>query len=350
MHRRALFKDLDRLARGVSRSFYLTLRIAPRAVRGQLVCGYLFCRAADTIADTRILPAAERLDLLRLYRAQLEREEPIAADLDRIRGAVAGASQVPEERELLERLDACFAAYLRFDVADRILLRRLVTTLTRGMEMDLERFPPEESGDVASLETAGDLDLYCYHVAGCVGEFWTDLECAHLRALRRWDVDRYREKGVRFGKGLQMTNILRDVDGDLRIGRCYLPRADLEEIGLTARELRDRSDRSALRPAIHRWIRRTLEHYREGWDYTLAIPRRLVALRLACIWPLWIGLSTLELLAAAADPCAPGVVIRIPQSAVWSLMRASVVRAFSSRALDRVYRRLEGQVEDALEG
>ena len=45
--------SLDPVLKGVSRSIFLTLKVAPSPVRRQLGVGYLFCRAADTIADTR---------------------------------------------------------------------------------------------------------------------------------------------------------------------------------------------------------------------------------------------------------------------------------------------------------
>ena len=342
-------RTLNPLLRAVSRSFYLTLRIAPRAVRRQLGIGYLFCRAADTIADTRLLPPEERLEYLRAYRAQFEREDVQHEVLERISARLGEPGRVEEEKDLLGRLAECFAAYREFDELDRQLLRRLVTTLTRGMEMDLERFPPEESGRVAALENDADLDLYCYHVAGCVGEFWTDLACSHLPALKGWDVAVFREKGVRFGKGLQMTNILRDVDRDLSIGRLYLPKARLDESGLEAGMVRGMRERSVLRPLMVHLIRQTLDHYRSGWEYTLAIPRRLFTLRLACVWPLWIGLRTLDLLARAPDPCAPGVVLKIHRAEVRRLLVASALGGWSNSALARTYRALERQVEKSLE-
>ena len=350
MSHAANFQRLDSLLRGVSRSFYLTLKIVPRGLRRQLSTGYLFCRAADTIADTRLLPPKERLEHLKRYRAQFQTEKPSADDLEKIASRLASSEVAsPREWELLRRLGECFDVYRDFEPGDRALIRRLVSTLTLGMEMDLERFPAEESGRVEPLESLEDFDRYCYYVAGCVGEFWTDLQCAHLRSLDHWDRESFRQKGIRFGKGLQATNILRDVDRDLEIGRCYLPRAFLDEHGLTCEELRDRRDRSAVRPIVHQLIRWTLDHYQCGWAYTLAIPRRLVSLRLSCTWPLWIGLRTLALLAAAEDPCAPGTVCKISRPEVRRLIRASVVRVLSNHALDRVYRTLEGEVRRALE-
>lgn len=345
---RALDPELDAILRGTSRSFYLTLKVVPRALRVQLGTAYLFCRAADTIADTRLLPPTERVEHLATYRALFEADAPSCDDMASLVESVGGPLDNPQEQQLLQRLGACFEVYRAFDAGDRELVRRLVTTLTQGMDIDLCHFPSEESGDVGDLEDDAALDRYCYHVAGCVGEFWTDLSIAHLPALRRWDAQRMCALGVRFGKGLQLTNILRDVDGDLRIGRCYLPRTRLEPLGVRAEELHASTDRSVVRPIVHDLLAVTLDHYRAGWEYTIAIPRRLLSLRLACIWPLWIGLRTLELLAAADDPCAAGVVRKIRRPEVGSLIRRSALRSVSNGALDREYRKMERRVTELL--
>jgi len=79
------------------------------------------------------------------------------------------------------------------------------------------------------------LDRYIYLVAGCVGEFWTRITVAHTPALRGWDVAEMSACGVRFGKALQLTNVLRDCPRDLRIGRCYFPRDLLAQAGLRPR-------------------------------------------------------------------------------------------------------------------
>jgi farnesyl-diphosphate farnesyltransferase len=334
-------RALDPILRRVSRTIFLTLQVAPSATRRQLGVAYLFCRAADTIADTRLLPRESRLDALRRFRRLFEAEEPRRDELRGIAGELGPPQAVPEERDLLARLDECFAAWDRFAAVDRARIRKLVATLTRGMEMDLERFPPEESGMVAALETDEDLDLYTYHVAGCVGEFWTDLQFGHLKALASWDLAAMKEKGVRFGKGLQMTNILRDVDRDLAIGRCYFPRTRLDAAGLTAEEIHGGRGRERLRSILADLIGATLEHYRAGWEYTLAIPRRLPRLRLACAWPLLIGLGTLGLLARSPDPYAPGARIKATRAEVKAILLRSAARIFSNRALDGMYRDLE---------
>src|SRR5262245_47167402 len=352
----ALPAELERILEGTSRSFYLTLRVAPGPVRSQLALSYLFCRAADTIADTALLPAARRAELLALYRLQFEREAPDPGQAAALGGELTAAHSIPEERDLLSSLEICFRAYLGFSDPDRRLIRRLVSTLTRGMEMDLASFPPagpgESAGDPAvgapeprALADEEALDRYCYHVAGCVGEFWTDLAAAHLPALAGWDLPAMRTKGIRFGKGLQMTNVLRDLSRDLRNGRCYVPRTLLETEGVQAADLRGGGSATAplparLLPLLSRLLDLTLEHYRSGWEYTLAIPPRAARLRLACAWPLLIGLSTLSLLRSRPQDLLRGANLKIPRARVWRIVAASGLRVFSDRGLDALYRRL----------
>ncbi|MFP6739648.1 MAG: phytoene/squalene synthase family protein [Planctomycetota bacterium] len=348
MARIPIQRELNSILKGVSRSFYLTLRILPAPVRTQLGIAYLFCRCADTIADTRLLPVEERLGHLVNFRRQFEVDEPRADVLDEMVSRVGGPQEIPAEQQLLCRIGECFALYSQFSDPDRVLIRTLVTTLTQGMETDLSRFPAAESGEIEALRDDGELDRYCYHVAGCVGEFWTDLVLSRIPALAHWPAAEMRELGVRFGKGLQLTNILRDIDGDIGRGRCYLPLKRLEVAGCSLANLAPGGDRVALRPVVHGLIRKTLSHYRAGWKYTLAIPRRQGRLRLACAWPLLIGLKTLALLAGMENPCAGGPVTRIRRREVYWTMWRSGDMCFFNSFLERYYSKLEGKVIERL--
>ena len=340
----SITRELNAILKGVSRSFYLTLRVLPGAVRSQLGVAYLFCRCADTIADTRLLPVEERLEHLESFRSRFETSEPGVESLDKLAARVGEPQEIPAEQGLLRKIGAVFALYERFSESDRALIRTLVTTLTRGMETDLSRFPSSESGEVEALQDDAELDLYCYHVAGCVGEFWTDLSMAHIDSISGWPTAEMRELGVRFGKGLQLTNILRDIDGDLGRGRCYLPLERLEAADCGLDSLVKGERRALLRPVVHGLIRETLAHYRAGWKYTLSIPRRQVRLRLACAWPLLIGLRTLALLAELEDPCAPGIVTRISRLEVYWIMGRSADLVLFNSFLERYYSKLEKKV------
>src|SRR5438445_13558859 len=99
--------------------------------------------------------------------------------------------------------------------------------------MDLEYFAGATAAQIVALQTEQELDDYTYRVAGCVGEFWTRICRAHLFPTASLDESLLLANGVRFGKGLQLVNILRDLPVDLRQGRCYLPEVQLRRSGLT---------------------------------------------------------------------------------------------------------------------
>jgi farnesyl-diphosphate farnesyltransferase len=307
-------------------------------VRQPIGLAYLFCRAADTIADTALLPRDLRMTYLDQYRAAFGEAGPVAVTA--LRQHLAEQQHNPAERELLARLPDCFALLSGLEQDDQSYIRTLVLTLTQGMQMDLTVFPGEGEGRVGALETRADLDRYTYFVAGCVGEFWTRVTTAHIPSLRHWDVGVMEARGVRFGKGLQLTNILRDIAQDLRIGRCYLPRVELATLGVRPEELLDPNAIGRVRPLISDLLDLTLELYREGWTYTLAIPQREWRLRLACAWPLLIGLSTLALVGRSQQLLDPNVRVKITRAQVYAILLRSLLTVWSDRALDCYYNQL----------
>jgi farnesyl-diphosphate farnesyltransferase len=155
-----------------------------------------------------------------------------------------------------------------------------------------------------ALRTDAELDDYTYRVAGCVGEFWTKMCRARLFPQAPVDDAFLLANGVRFGQGLQLVNILRDLAADLRQGRCYLPADRLAEAGLQPGDLLERANEPRFRPLYHGYLDRAEARLLAGWAYTNALPRGCVRVRLACAWPILIGRETLKLLRSgnALDP------------------------------------------------
>ena len=120
-------------------------------------------------------------------------------------GAKAGEEWMPAFRNTVER---------------KKIQRRWYEDLAVGVAGD--------AGPV-DLQTWKELDLYCYRVAGTVGlmmmrVFGSEKEEAEPRA-------------VDLGRGMQLTNILRDVAEDARAGRIYLPAEEREEYGVCREDL-----------------------------------------------------------------------------------------------------------------
>ena len=356
--------DLLPLLKRVSRAFYLSIRVLPAPIRHPVGLAYLLARIADTIADTGALPPERRLESLIAFRNLLTRADSDAADAKHslafldlappLMGEGWGEGENPRltaaERDLLDAVPAALKLLSRLPFEDRRLVSDIATRLTEGMEFDLTYFgaPTAPNGDVKSLRSAGDLDRYAYLVAGCVGDFWTRIIVAHTSALADSDVDRMSALGVRFGKALQLTNILRDAPRDLAAGRCYLPAEWLDELGLSPADLLNPGNGIAARPALIRGIKLALDHFAQAERYLLAIPRRRVRLRLAAAWPLILGLATLERVAQNPRWLDVNARASATRPYVYRMIALSLLAAPSNAALSRWTRTLTRRVQSAL--
>ena len=338
---------LTTLLKCVSRAFYLSIRVLPSGMREPVATAYLLARAADTIADTPSVSAERRLAHLSDFREIIEGKSDIHAAIP-LSSALTDLQPTPGERHLLSSLPEVFNLLGRLSESDAEAVRSVVRTLTSGMVFDLMTFGEPNSGSLTALETEEQLDEYCYLVAGCVGEFWTDISIAHTSSLLNWDMENMRSLGVRFGLALQLTNILRDVPKDLRIGRCYLPDSELEKVGLRADDLRDAVKDCRSRSILAWGIRRALQHFGAAEQYILAIPRRNLRLRLAALWPVLIGLGTLAKLAASNEWLDPDTRIRIPRRAVYGIIALSLLCGRSNALIRFWIRRIRRCVEQSM--
>lgn len=318
--------------------------MVPANVRDQVGLGYLFARAADTIADTDVIDRPRRLDFLNQFRTQFATGQIQWGSIRAIQAAVGPLQKDSAERVLLERLEECFRLFQDCPADDRQRIQRLMTTLTQGMEMDLTVFPGESAKDLTALKTMDDLDRYTYYVAGCVGEFWTDLMCAHRSALAGWDVREMSRVGVRFGKGLQLTNIVKDVAHDLQCGRCYVPEPMLAEAGLKPRDLLNQQNLPRFRPVLRKLVRQAVEHLDQGWFYTMSIPRYEMRLRLSCMWPILSAGESLKLVMTSPDLLNPTVKVKIPRSKVYQIMALTTLTGACGYVGTAYWGRLRKQV------
>ena len=127
--------------------------------------------------------------------------------------------------------------------------------------------------------------MYAYRVAGCVGEFWTEIGFASEEPFARESRETLLEWGANYGRGLQLVNILRDVPEDLARGRCYLPGEKDPEP-------------SDLQEVAAEWRKRAREFLADGFRYTAAL--RGTRLRTATGLPALLGCRTLDLLDRAS--------------------------------------------------
>jgi farnesyl-diphosphate farnesyltransferase len=311
---------LGPLLRDVSRSFYTTLRVLPGKIRPQIGLAYLLARTTDTIADTGVLPVERRLAALDALRRRIFGTDTSAIQF----GELAEKQSSNAERVLLERCEQAVALLEMTPEADRKLIREVLEIITSGQELDLRRFGSASQSAIIALATDAELDDYTYRVAGCVGEFWTKICRAHVFPTAKLDDAFFLTNGVRFGKGLQLVNVLRDLPRDLRNGRCYLPADGLTKAGLKPTDLLQAENEPRLRPLYNGYLDRSESHLSAGWEYTKALPQRQMRVRLACAWPILIGFDTLKLLRQGnvLNSAAP---IKVSRKTVKQIIRRTVL-------------------------
>lgn len=230
--------DISRLLRTHARTFALTLRLLPRAMRQPLGIAYLLARTSDTIADAPGISRERRLDLLEQLDATLVEGGPSAWKPD-----VASGEISPEEACLLEALPVLFSAC--GDLAEKGEILLLWRTILQGQLFDLRRFAPG-----AAPLSGEELEFYCDLVAGSVGAAWTRLIARHFPGTLLRSTEEMILLGIAYGKGLQLVNILRDRVEDRALGRVYVREEDLLELFTRAEEWLGSGERylAGLRP------------------------------------------------------------------------------------------------------
>jgi 15-cis-phytoene synthase len=183
-------------------SFYYSFLVLPAPQRRAITAVFDICRAIDDAVDLESDPGRAR-QALAMWRTEI----------DRIFTRQAPAT--PEGRALQPFVGPFNLPRAQFDA------------LIDGVAMD---------ASPRRYETFADLEPYCHRVASSVG-----LMCAEIFGYRKRAVlDYARDLGV----ALQLTNILRDVAVDYRVGRFYLPAADLAKFDVTEADVRQEVEQS----------------------------------------------------------------------------------------------------------
>ncbi|WP_291993159.1 presqualene diphosphate synthase HpnD [Candidatus Accumulibacter sp. ACC003] len=175
-------------------SFYYSFLFLPPNQRRAITALYAFCREVDDVVDECQDPqiAATKLawwrhELRNVYGGQAQ--HPVTQALQ----AASAEFNLPEE-QLQEIID--------------------------GMEMDLQQ---------SRYLDFKALSLYCYRVASVVGLLAAEIFGYQDRRTQKYAHD--------LGVAFQLTNIIRDVGEDARMGRIYLPIDDLQRFEVTAADI-----------------------------------------------------------------------------------------------------------------
>ncbi len=193
-----------------AKTFYLGTLLMPPVKRRAIWAIYVWCRRTDELMDS---PEAQGRSTAELA-ARLDAWEVRTREL--FAGMVRDGLDLAM-RDTLDRYPQPIQPYL---------------DMIEGMRMDLT---------TQRYASFGELELYCYRVAGTVGLMTQEvmgLDPAYTSApwSERPDTS---EAAVALGIANQLTNILRDVGEDRARGRIYLPQDEIRRFGYSEAELLD---------------------------------------------------------------------------------------------------------------
>lgn len=225
-HLSAAFQHCRRVTRHHARSFYFCSFLLPPAKRKAAYAIYAFCRHIDDVIDesmdcgtgTQELPAPTR-EILRSDLETLER----------------GESPLPFAPAFMETTR-------QFGIE-----RQLYLDLIEGCCRDREP---------VGIRTFDELEDYCYYVAGVVG-----LMMSKVFGLNEASAV---PQAVEMGIAMQLTNILRDIHEDFRMGRIYLPSEEWPEWGVTRQHIAEQRNDDAWKHYLRMQIKRARGYYQRA--------------------------------------------------------------------------------------
>jgi phytoene synthase len=224
------FRESRAYTRRHAKTFYFASHILPREKRLAAYAVYSFCRYIDNVTDH----AAERGD-----------RAIVAGRLDALRREL--------DEIYADRGDRTSWSAFRETALSYGIPKEHFHTLIRGVEMDLVK---------SSYATFSELQEYCYCVASVVGLIMVRvLGVSSEKALA---------SAGDLGTAMQLTNILRDLGEDFRIGRIYIPREELARFRVAEEDLRAGRMTEGFRDLMRFQIDRARELYKraaEGIPY-----------------------------------------------------------------------------------
>jgi len=211
-----------------ARTFSASIALLPtRAARAAAVA-YLYCRSLDTYEDL-IPDPLERDRSLHEFAARLDDTSAPLRPAPSIAGATVKDTRDESHVLLVRRHECVDAVFVTLPTEVRRLIVDLVKDMAEGMRWSSRVFT--ENGGV--LRDEADVVLYCRHVIGNPVIFTVRL----VRYLRTGEAeldDDLREDSMRVGELVQLANVTRDIEKDLKRGIAYLPELR-EDLGQDAK-------------------------------------------------------------------------------------------------------------------
>lgn len=312
----------------VSRTFAISIDLLDEPMSSSICVGYLVCRVADTVEDARELSPAEKARLLDAYDAVLDPEADVDAGafVDAVEDTTAVADT--DDWRLVAESERVIRAFEALPQPDREAIRAPARELVQGMATFVRRHADR---DGIRVQTADELEEYCYYVAGVVGTLITNLE----RVDGGFDTppERMYECAEGFGHLLQLVNIAKDVHADYtEEANVYLPASWLAEEGVDQEDVLRPEHRADVARVVERTadLARTYLDDAQAWLEGLSIDEGTMLV--AWTVPYLLAVGTLRELSARPEDALTEEGVKLSRQEVMAIV-AGVTTDFDREAL-----------------
>ncbi len=219
------FEYCENIIKESSHSFYKAFSVLPEEKAKAVYAIYAFCRSVDDAIDVN--------------------------------------NDVKKLNDLEEKIKATFAGETPNDL------------LFKALEETFEKFPSDQKPYLdlidgmrddyknKPIKTEADLDKYCYKAAGTVGLMLLPVIASEQLKDNK---EKLESVAVELGKGMQITNILRDVRDDLMNDRVYFPDEIIEQHQLQLEITRTGLVTAEWRSMMEYYITKSKEQYQVFYD------------------------------------------------------------------------------------
>ena len=274
--RQVCFKFLDQ----TSRSFSVIIEELHSELLVPICIFYLVLRGLDTIEDDPSITVKTKQTLLREFENIIMKDG----------WTYDGNRPEEKDRELLVHFHHVIKEYKALKPAYKHIIKDITKIMGNGMA-DFCHKVTLGHPDNAGVMTIAEYELYCYYVAGCVGEgltrFFIEAQLCNSSLLDNPTLPRS------MSLFLQKTNIIRDVSEDHEDNRRFWPHQIWSKYVSNFADLFKPENREAAIECSSEMILNALEHVKECLIYLAGLNEQSIFN--FCAVPQGMAIATLEL-------------------------------------------------------
>ena len=330
----------------VSRTFALNIQVLRGKLHRSILLAYLYLRIADTVEDDPDMKATEKDRVLALFADVFRTGE---LETEKIRTFVAA---LPESWHGSEdpNKDLCVKSEVVVPLLKSLPKNyqkpvcNVVIEMCGGMAKFALRQEAALSAGWFTLANVGELDEYCYYVAGIVGKLLTKLfsaDTCFISAEREAELSKL---DVSFGLALQVVNIVKDCVEDSGRRVCFIPEEICKRHGFAhpSELFAVGADAQKCGAVLSELVEKAWHHLDDAIAYTKLIPNIKMRTRLFCLWPLFMAAENLSLIGDGVSVFTSDKKVKITRDTVKRIVKETSMHFYSDKWIDLAYKKIKG--------